>query len=438
MLGAFLKLMADKMLNVKRYFLKHKGLQKLVLSVFSIIVCLLILELFLRYIRYANFIKSWELPRHYFKSDSMAGYDLTENFPPEKWRCSDSEQLLWSNELGCFDYQYHGEDYILLLGDGFTWGSTPFETKYGTLLERLLNYRVVKCGLPGYGTKQELLKAKKIIEKIGKPPQLIILGYCAENDLSDDFLFPRVTVMDGLMLTAVVFNNISQQKEVIPDDRLREQVENYKRFGVTYKPSGIAERIKIWMRSHIYSYYLLGSIRRTVLNRLGFSSDKTADSTNIDIDIYEMSKFPWFRKVLEENLNTLREFKVLSDKCNAKLLVALIPPKYQVYDFLVDFKENNDKLDKFNATLTGFLSKENIGYLDLAPIFKDYANLTPRKRLDSRKDLYFRYDWRFSTKGNRLAALAIAKYILNNKLIIADKDAQSKAEELLLELKIEK
>ena len=60
-------------------------------------------------------------------------------------------------------------DYILLVGDSFTHSYAPFPDKWGTRIEKLLHYRVLKCGVTGYGTKQEWLKAAEIISK-GPPP----------------------------------------------------------------------------------------------------------------------------------------------------------------------------------------------------------------------------------------------------------------------------
>ena len=114
------------------------------------------------------------------------------------------EYDIWSNELGCFDEPYRGEkDVILLVGDSFTHSYAPFADKWGTRLEKLLHYRVLKCGVNGYGTRQELLKAQEIIARIHRSPRLIIVGYFW-NDLLDDSAFPSLTAVDGYLVLSTL------------------------------------------------------------------------------------------------------------------------------------------------------------------------------------------------------------------------------------------
>ena len=103
------------------------------------------------------------LPRWYYIATSY-GFDINPNFwPPVKHRFTDGEYYVWSNSLGCFDREVEdGEDpLVLIVGDSFTWGFTPFEDKWGTVLEKNLGIRVLKCGVGGYGTRQAFIKAKK-------------------------------------------------------------------------------------------------------------------------------------------------------------------------------------------------------------------------------------------------------------------------------------
>ena len=131
----------------------------------------------------------------------MKGFDIKPNVKGIPLSVDNRvEYRIWSNELGCFDEPYHGEkNYILLVGDSFTHAYAPFPDKWGTRIEKLLHYRVLKGGVTGYGTYQELLKAKEIIAKVKNRPQLIIVGYFW-NDLSDDYSFPDLTVVDGFLV----------------------------------------------------------------------------------------------------------------------------------------------------------------------------------------------------------------------------------------------
>jgi len=54
---------------------------------------------------------------------------------------------------------------------------------------------------------------------------------------------------------------------------------------------------------------------------------------------------------------------------------------------------------------------------------KAYADLRPKRWLDPEKDLYWRLDGHWNSKGNRLAGFLVSEYILKNNLInVPDKD----------------
>ena len=141
------------------------AIKKPLLNIFLILVSLLIviisLEVVLRFTHYNTIISKNMGFRNYFRSDAIKGYDIQANI--DKFQSNTDDEIyfnIWSNELGCFDEPYKGEkDYILLMGDSFSHGQVPFADKWGSQIERLLEYRVLKCGVPGYGTKQEFLKA---------------------------------------------------------------------------------------------------------------------------------------------------------------------------------------------------------------------------------------------------------------------------------------
>ena len=64
-----------------------------------------------------------------------------------------------------------------------------------------------------------------------------------------------------------------------------------------------------------------------------------------------------------------------------------------------------------------FLAHERINYLDLQEPFRQYANLTPRKSLDSSKDLYLGNDQHWSLLGQHLAGMLVARHVLRRGLL---------------------
>ena len=187
------------------------------LLIFTCLILLAVLEVVLRLVAYETAPSAPLEYRYYLKPELQAGFDIQENFPKTTARVEDHYYYdFWSNELGCFDKPYNGEkDYVLLVGDSFTHMFASYEDKCGTIVENLLDVRVLKCGVVGYGTKQEYIKAQKIISKVKHPPELIIIGYFI-NDLTDDYVFPGITVSGGLMISTYQVSDlargISQQK----------------------------------------------------------------------------------------------------------------------------------------------------------------------------------------------------------------------------------
>ena len=135
------------------------------------------------------------------------------------------------------------------MGDSFTHSFAPFPDKWGTQIEKLLHYRVLKCGVTGYGTNQELEKAKEIIAKVNHQPQLIIVGYFW-NDISDDYSFPNLTVVDGFLVTSPKYKDpktgeLSKRKigpNIIPCGRSW--------FSGTY-PLSFGEMIRYYLDQHL-------------------------------------------------------------------------------------------------------------------------------------------------------------------------------------------
>ena len=49
-----------------------------------------------------------------------------------------------------------------------------FEDNWGTVVETRLGHRVVKCGIPGSGTRQQLVKARRVIARMQRAPELVL------------------------------------------------------------------------------------------------------------------------------------------------------------------------------------------------------------------------------------------------------------------------
>jgi hypothetical protein len=374
----------------------------------SIFTAVIFLEMILRLTEYRYLIYKNDV-RYYYISDEILGYDIVRNFPPKIHYFGGSSHMICSNELGCFDGPYHSEkDYILLIGDSFVWGFAPsFKDNYGTLIEKYLDYRVLKCGVPGYGTRQELLKLKNILTEVRNPPKLVILGYVLAgtwgSDFTDDCLFPQRTVIDGyLVRKAANIDMHSWEKEEIPEAELEKKIQDWKKLS--------PQNIKYFLNSNSIIYNLIKDIPwlRKILARHGLIEDKSI------LAVYQIDKYRQAKQLWQTHLDNIKEIKKLCDRKGIKILIVLVPAREHVYNF---FKLEDISIEKLNNLLKGFLKNEKIDYLDLTVVFRKYANQKPKKFLNSKKDLFWRYDPHWSLKGNYLAALATAKYVTEHDFL---------------------
>ncbi len=390
----------------------------------SFLAILVFLEVALHFTSYRRLLLRDRQIRYYYRADAAKGFDIRPNVGKIGTSVDDGSVKydIWSNELGCFDAPYRGEkDVILLVGDSFTHSYAPFEAKWGTRLEKLLNYRVLKCGVNGYGTKQELLKAQDIIAQIHRSPRLIIVGYFW-NDLQDDYSFPSLTVVDGFL--------------VVCDQKYRDPKTNCLDLKVLEKPYtlwdkltgryplGFVKMVNYFLDQHL----ILLNLINDSLARLFPPPTSYANPLNFAAFQDE----PWVTQAWAKHEENLKAFRELAASQGAELLVVLIPTNTQVYPFLTGGRTID--LERPNRILSAYLRKEQIRYLDLLPFFRKYADQTPRRYLDSDHDLYWRANSHFSLKGERLASLLVARDVLEHKLVRVP-DREQKLQEIEEELK---
>jgi hypothetical protein len=384
-----------------------KGLANLGLAAFTIFLVLILAEGALRLTPYKtllSFSRS-HVPQYYYRTDPAMGYDIKENFPKTTVVLDDGVAYpIWSNEIGCFDKPYNGEkNFLLLVGDSFTHAFAPFQDKWGTQAQSLLGTRVLKCGVSGYGTRQASLKADSTCARVGRSPGLIIVGYTM-NDFIDDYLFPQYSVTEGYFY---IMRRLADPKTGDISTRVR-----------SHAPLSV----KIWLKQHSITY----NLAENALTRMSPAGEerviKTPAIEGECSDTLEC-KYPWLKKAWEAHFESIRSVGKLQHGGGAKALFVIIPVKEQVYPFLIS--GNDPAVERKYAIILENMKKEGIEYLDLLPLFRKYADQTPRTRLDPKKDLYWPVDGHFSIPGNHLAGLLVSEYILEKNLVsVADRQAR--------------
>jgi hypothetical protein len=363
--------------------------------------------------------------QHYYRADAEMGYDIVADFPrtPEE-REDHTMRDMWSNELGCFDTIVRpGTPYVLLVGDSFTHGSARFEDNWGTVIERHLGRRVLKCGVPGSGTRHQLVKARRIIARMQTAPDLVILGWFP-NDLEDDLLFPRATVVDGWQVAARrLVDRDTGAVESYDAATLQTRTQNFER-GRTCSMPGLLQRARCTLAARSRLYSLFGQAMRTFaarmpavagpLKRVGLLSSAPQEPA-IPLAFTSRDGRPWLREAWQRHLDGIAMFQALAAEQRAPLLVVLLPANFQVYPFLA--AGHRVEVERPNDIVAGVLQERRIAHLDLLAVLRAHADVTPRARLDPVRDLYYRVDFHFNRRGNVLAGLAVAEHIAEHGLL---------------------
>ncbi len=391
------------------------------LVVVSVIIGILFCEVSLRMVGYTNPgdfkpPRRGMAPQFYYVADPDNGHDLAKNFAgdvfflPDYVRTYGAPFPVSSNGLGCRDRSFEPEDgYVLLLGDSFTWGYVALEQTWGATVEHLIGMRVLKCGVGGYGPRQERHKLKTVATLAGKP-RLVIVSYVM-NDLLDDYLFPRRTVIDGFMINKTILTDPTRgSREIRSDEAIRAKLAS-----ILEPNTGIRGWAKDLLAHYSITYDLLlnAEVLRPITSRLGLAGPAPLS----DLEAYKaIAEFPWLEQAWDEHLENLRELKREVEASGATLLVVIFPDAVQVYDSLRP-QQGNLRWDYPNERLSEFFRREQIAFVDLLPEFKRYGHCRGGSFLYTPDDLYWTHDAHPNVRGNRLAGLLIGRQVVERSLL---------------------
>lgn len=386
------------------------------------IVALLLAEGALRLGGYAHLLgHDSRAPEHYFVADRENGYDIEPGRSGKTFDFKDSSHPIWSNELGCFDRPYGGEEpFILLLGDSTAWGYKDLEQTWGSVVERETGVRVLKCAVPGYGTKHEILKGRKLIATLGRSPSLILAGHCA-NDHLDDHLHPYRTVVDGHLLQ---FRSVADVKTGTvcekTDDQLRRELRLWKNYGVPYEPRYPALiSVKRFLNRHSIVYRMVQPPLERFLREAPHGSrlvsvvmepaDK-ADESYREL-LYARDGFPWLERAWQKHFQNLRDLRRLADEHGAALVIVLLPTREQVYSS----PRAGESLANHERILE-FLRQERIPFVDILGPFRDVSRRASGRE-GNMVPLFWRSDSHTGPVGDRLVGLHVARRLIDEGFI---------------------
>jgi len=350
--------------------------------------------------------------------DPVAGYDMAENLPNTPYWIRDTKLDFWTDWMGTQGYgdgvssrpAVGGRDYILLVGDSFTWAYGPFEKKFGTVLEREIDFPIIKAGVSGYGTKQELMKAKKIVRKVGKAPKLIIVGYLF-NDFMDDHFFPSFNVINGYIVpTTKNINPETYEFERKTEAEMRQEIENFERYG---DPKG--GHIGTYILNKITKYTVLGAIGKEAGRLVGFATASGGQEKPKHPAFHAytpIDRSPRLAKAWTAHLANIQAFQDYANEIGAELLIAGIPVGELVYSCLDRPSPDLDYHQPFRI-VGEFCRTNGIYFIDLASRLRPYADQSKTRQgaFDPNVDFFWKIDGHLSPAGNEMVGKLLAKYI---------------------------
>lgn len=429
----------------------------ILLSFVSFAISIIAIEYVLRFTDYTSFLAhgGYHWPLGYFEAVPGEGYDHPANYPPTLDKLPEVEYEVWTNELGCFDSPYNGEDdFTLLVGDSFTHSIAPFESKWGTVLESKIGSRILKCAVSGTGPKEQHYKAIRVIKKLGKTPRLIIVGYFLSNDFGNDYThMDRAVVIEGVALSRIRYVNAQTGEINLYSDEELEREFNRAKYGFESKIESFLKG-----RSILYN---LGSIvgdpfiARTglVARRYGqwvpdWIGESLFKQPNLQPQIdeaysayYPAEEYPWLEAAWEKHLLNIADFYNYARDIDAQFLLVLIPDKHQVYDdHNYWFKES---LHQPVEKVVGLAESMGIPYLNLLPAFRNFVQsrqsylhggFSPHYQDNNEDYKLYWTEGHFNIQGNALAGHLVAQYLLSNPDLLTVDSRKAKLQSVEFQL----
>jgi hypothetical protein len=370
----------------------------------SILVSVFILEFFLRWTPLVRLLPYGGIPNYFYEPDSLKGYDIAPNFPTStlKFRADGlipTSYPLFSNELGCFDTPYGGEKpNILLLGDSFTWGYVRLDQNWGKVLEKNIGERVLTCGVAGFGTKQELLKAEGIVQKLATPPTTILLAY-NNNDIADDTNFPNRFVYNGILIPNL--GEVHDYKEI--EKQMPSIYYNSQHYCMWNEPAHASlQRVKCYLSRNSIIYLVVKDkikdfLPFALLNKVGLvNSQPTLPTTTADPHV-------------EENLANILAFAEFAKSQHIEFKVVLVTT--------MEMLDPNAK-DSYRG-VKALLDAQHVEYFDTRETFMTLTQ--------GGMNLYWPSNYHWNIPGNELAGLIVAQWWLkssSSEMLLKNVDAQ--------------
>lgn len=274
---------------------------------------------------------------------------------------------IWGNSVGCFDDEPPAgrPPDIYLAGDSFTWGWSPYEDKFGTIIERRTGLLVYACGVAHTGQRHQFDKFLEVSRSFPGWPALVIVNVFI-SDIANDRAFPHTVVIDGTWYEDTYLGEQPDRSTVVRMTRAQQLA-----------ASG---DVRYYIKTYSASANILYELVRTIRGQ-GVDEDDSI------LNVYDIDEFPIRSGLAEEHRRIMRKWVSHAAENDYEIRFALIPYRDGIgADAYAEYRE--------------FI--EEIGSAAW-----DFESHVLSNGLDP-KDLYWQVDIHFNPRGNA----AYARFLL--------------------------
>ncbi|MBI5103359.1 MAG: SGNH/GDSL hydrolase family protein [Nitrospirae bacterium] len=375
-----------------------KGLQGLMLTLGSLILCFILLELFLALFS-PHKLRTRPYHEKYHPVIGWVNKPLKDEGVHYEF-ARDRFFHVRHNGLGLRggETTYEkpaGARRILLVGDSYFWGyGVQDEEVISAVLQKALPppVEVLNGGTTGYGTDQMLLWLKN--EGLKFSPDIVVFGFSAANDL--DEIASSVSYYSPKPVFTLEMDRVNLKNVPVP----RTGETDRKTFG---NPRTLLGKVKKFLRYHTHTYQFisgrLNSIKafRSFMLETGLADEYTTDLGNLPV-LRNPPDSLW-----EIAISLIKESRRITEESGGKFVLLFIPDKEYAPEGRVD--DAYEKNTKMSRLLRDFAAKEKFAYFDLLPVVR--ASSAVGEPLYNQE----RFDHHWNAAGHRVAAAELLAFL---------------------------
>jgi hypothetical protein len=354
----------------------------------------------------------YHLPEGIFAPDPENGFIFKAN--TEDYESAPEYKIpIKINSLGLRDNKSLSrtdEVNMIVLGDSFAQGTgVELKDAISTHLSNELSVVTANFGHSSYGTRETLSFFRRNASQFESRPKMAVLLFYSGNDF-----FDNLRTKNGPVHQVVDGHRISSGTEIAKVEKKSNKLFFRDGQGKIIRETLIADyspnfKIGLPVIEQTRSFMLISKSLKGFFLSTSKKCQLPIAIPGFNERVFQFEQDPAFL----ETTDLLDELKSLTESLNMRLLVVLLPSKYQAHPDVFITKEcrveGNGQTSRSHEAMMRFLLERKIPSLDLLP---DLAQLSESEA----KQLWYREDTHLRPAGARFVAKKIASYLKQSGL----------------------